>query len=89
MPPTSTRPLWTSLPGTEPRFGARGGVERDAISARAKAALAAAKAKGKRLGNYKRIAEAKQRATAARGESMRPPSPSPRTSSTRARCRSA
>ena len=36
-------------------------AERDAIfSARTKAALAAAKANGKRLGNYQRIAEAKQ-----------------------------
>ena len=33
-------------------------VEPDAISARTKAALAAAKANGKRLGNYQRIAEA-------------------------------
>jgi DNA invertase Pin-like site-specific DNA recombinase len=45
--------------------------ERDAISARTKAALAAAKANGKKLGNYQRIAEAKQRATAARVEAMR------------------
>src|SRR5215831_6007928 len=42
--------------------------ERDAISARTKAALAAAKANGNRLGNYQRIAEAKQRATAARAD---------------------
>lgn len=46
--------------------------ERDAISARTKAALAAAKAKGTVLGNYKRIAAAKQRATAARAEGLRP-----------------
>ena len=46
--------------------------ERDAISARTKAALAAAKANGKKLGNYRRIAEAKQRATAARAEAVRP-----------------
>src|SRR5262249_6422656 len=47
--------------------------ERDAIfSARTKVALAAAKANGKRLGNYQRIAEAKQRATAARAEAVRP-----------------
>jgi len=39
---------------------------------RTKAALAAAKANGKRLGNYQRIAEAKQRATAARAETVRP-----------------
>jgi DNA invertase Pin-like site-specific DNA recombinase len=45
--------------------------ERDAISARTKAALAAAKANGKKLGNYRRIAEAKQRATAARAEAVR------------------
>jgi DNA invertase Pin-like site-specific DNA recombinase len=32
--------------------------ERDAISARTKAALVAAKANGKKLGNYRRIAEA-------------------------------
>jgi DNA invertase Pin-like site-specific DNA recombinase len=47
--------------------------ERDAISARTKAALAAANANGKRLGNCERIAEAKQRATAARAEAVRPP----------------
>jgi DNA invertase Pin-like site-specific DNA recombinase len=46
--------------------------ERDAISARTKAALAAAKANGKKLGNYRRIAEAKQRATTARAEAVRP-----------------
>lgn len=40
--------------------------ERDAISARTKAALVAAKANGKKLGNYRRIAEAKERATVAR-----------------------
>src|SRR5262249_24539793 len=45
--------------------------ERDAISARPKAALAAAKANGKKLGNYQRIAEVKQRATAARAEAVR------------------
>ncbi|MGY3563173.1 DNA invertase Pin-like site-specific DNA recombinase [Bradyrhizobium sp. USDA 4463] len=46
--------------------------ERDAISARTKAALAAAKAKGRILGNYQRIAAAKQRATTARAERLRP-----------------
>ena len=46
--------------------------ERDAISACTKAALAAAKAKGKVLGNYQRIAAAKQRATIARTERLRP-----------------
>jgi DNA invertase Pin-like site-specific DNA recombinase len=46
--------------------------ERDAISARTKAALAAAKARGKRLGNYQRIAAARQRATAERAEAVRP-----------------
>jgi DNA invertase Pin-like site-specific DNA recombinase len=45
--------------------------ERDAISKRTKDALAAAKANGKKLGNYQRIAEAKQRATGARAEAMR------------------
>ncbi|HEY2527797.1 MAG TPA: hypothetical protein VGJ20_07585 [Xanthobacteraceae bacterium] len=45
--------------------------ERDAISARTEAALAAAKAKGKKLGDYKRIAAAKQRATVARAEAVR------------------
>lgn len=45
--------------------------ERDAISARTKAALAAVNANGKRRGNYWRIAEAKQRATAARAEALR------------------
>jgi hypothetical protein len=37
-----------------------------------KKALAAAKAKGKRLGNYQRIAPAKQAATKARAEAVRP-----------------
>jgi DNA invertase Pin-like site-specific DNA recombinase len=46
--------------------------ERDAISARTKTALAAAKARGKVLGNYQRIAGAKQRATTARVERLRP-----------------
>jgi DNA invertase Pin-like site-specific DNA recombinase len=45
--------------------------ERDAISARTKAALAAAKANGKVLGNYERIAKAKREATAARDEAVR------------------
>ena len=45
--------------------------ERDAISARTKAALAAAKANGKKLGNYERIAKAKCEATAARDEAVR------------------
>src|SRR5262249_48979740 len=45
--------------------------ERDAISARTKAALAAAKARGKVLGNYARIATAKREATAARDEAVR------------------
>jgi DNA invertase Pin-like site-specific DNA recombinase len=53
--------------------------ERDAISRPTKEALAAAKARGTtrdgrplKLGDYPRIAEAKQRATAARAEAMRP-----------------
>jgi hypothetical protein len=46
--------------------------ERDMISARTKAALAAAKANGKTLGNYQRIAAAKQRATSERAEAARP-----------------
>ncbi|GLR85834.1 recombinase family protein [Bradyrhizobium iriomotense] len=46
--------------------------ERDAISARTKAALAAAKAKGRKLGNYRRIAKAKQEAATARAEAVRP-----------------
>jgi DNA invertase Pin-like site-specific DNA recombinase len=46
--------------------------ERDAISARTKAALAAAKAKGTKLGDYPRIAAAKQRATTERAEAVRP-----------------
>jgi DNA invertase Pin-like site-specific DNA recombinase len=45
--------------------------ERDAISKRTKDALAAAKAKGKVLGNYERIAKAKRKATAARTEAVR------------------
>jgi DNA invertase Pin-like site-specific DNA recombinase len=45
--------------------------ERDAISARTKAALAAAKANGKVLGNYERIVKAKREATAARDEAVR------------------
>jgi DNA invertase Pin-like site-specific DNA recombinase len=39
---------------------------------RTKAALAAAKAKGKQLGNYQRIAAAEQRATTERAEAVRP-----------------
>jgi DNA invertase Pin-like site-specific DNA recombinase len=46
--------------------------EREAISKRTKEALAAAKAKGKRLGNYQRIAEARQAAAMARAEAVRP-----------------
>jgi DNA invertase Pin-like site-specific DNA recombinase len=46
--------------------------EREAVSARTKAALAAVKRKGKVFGNYRRIAEAKHRATAARAEAVRP-----------------
>src|SRR6478736_6126805 len=46
--------------------------EREAISMRTKEALAAAKAKGNRLGNYRRIAKAKQAATTARAEAVRP-----------------
>jgi cobalamin biosynthesis Mg chelatase CobN len=44
--------------------------ERDAISARTKAALAAAEANGKKLGNYQRIAAAEQRATGACAEAV-------------------
>jgi DNA invertase Pin-like site-specific DNA recombinase len=40
--------------------------EREAVSKRTKEALAAAKARGKRLGNYRRIAETKQAATRER-----------------------
>ena len=47
-------------------------LEREAISKRTKEALAAAKAKGKVLGNYQRIAKAKQAATTARAEAVRP-----------------
>lgn len=46
--------------------------ERDAISKRTVEALAAAKARGVKLGNYRRIAKAKREATAARAESVRP-----------------
>ena len=49
--------------------------ERDAISKRTTEALAAAKAKGKVLGNYARIAKGKQVATAARAETVRQRSP--------------
>src|SRR5262249_16738446 len=45
--------------------------ERDAISKRTRDALAVAKAKGKVLGNYVRIAKAKREATAARDEAVR------------------
>jgi DNA invertase Pin-like site-specific DNA recombinase len=46
--------------------------ERDAISKRTKEALAAATARGVKLGDYARIAAAKRKATAARAESVRP-----------------
>jgi DNA invertase Pin-like site-specific DNA recombinase len=46
--------------------------ERDAISRRTKEALAAAKARGVKLGNYARISKAKQAATRARAETVRP-----------------
>jgi DNA invertase Pin-like site-specific DNA recombinase len=46
--------------------------ERDTISKRTTEALAAAKAKGKVLGNYARIAKAKAKATAVRAKSVRP-----------------
>jgi DNA invertase Pin-like site-specific DNA recombinase len=51
--------------------------ERDAISKRTKEALAAAKARGVKLGDYARIAAAKRKATAARAESVRRRSPRP------------
>jgi DNA invertase Pin-like site-specific DNA recombinase len=46
--------------------------ERDAISRRTREALAAARARGVKLGNYARISAAKQAATRARAESVRP-----------------
>jgi DNA invertase Pin-like site-specific DNA recombinase len=46
--------------------------ERDAISKRTTEALAAARARGVKLGDYARIAAAKRKATAARAEAVRP-----------------
>ena len=45
--------------------------ERDAISKRTREALAAAKARGVKLGDYERIAAGKRQATAVRAESVR------------------
>jgi DNA invertase Pin-like site-specific DNA recombinase len=47
-------------------------LERDAISKRTTEALATAKARGVMLGDYARIAKAKQAATNARAEAVRP-----------------
>jgi DNA invertase Pin-like site-specific DNA recombinase len=47
--------------------------ERDAISKRTREALAAARARGVKLGDYARIAAGRRRATTARAESVRQP----------------
>jgi DNA invertase Pin-like site-specific DNA recombinase len=47
--------------------------ERDAISQRTKDALASARARGVKLGDYERIAAGRRKATAARAESVRQP----------------
>ena len=53
-------------------FAAVAELERDAISKHSKEALAAAKAKGKALGNYESNAKAKREATRARAEALHP-----------------
>jgi hypothetical protein len=61
-------------------------TERDRQRRAANTVEAAAEAKGKRLGNYQRIAEAKQRNTAARAEAVRGTIAEPRAPLS-ARCR--
>jgi DNA invertase Pin-like site-specific DNA recombinase len=83
MEPVPLLQMPQALPSNFDWFGSPIQFEREAISKRIKEALAAAKAKGKRLGTHQRIAKAKQ---APRRPAPRPYGPrSPRRLTSRRR----